>query len=71
MASLKLIFKLIGLSSMPQTELAAPHDRRIALADGEVETFSSSGTRPLRAPTKFKPSDGPAWPPPDGVYWGM
>jgi|GEM_PF-6961118 len=71
MASLKLIFRFIGFSSVPQTVSVVRPNRRIALADAEVDTLVSSETKPLCTLGGAERGAGPTWPPPDGIYWGM
>jgi len=60
MTNLIFIFRLIGLSFVPKT----------AQADAHADAFRSSGAK-ARGSRSIERGDDRAWPPPDGIYWGM
>jgi len=71
MANLRLILRFIRLSPAARNALLALPDHRTALAHDDVDGLGSAGGKARRESQKVKRAGCPAWPPPDGTYWGM
>ncbi len=71
MANPRLISRFIDLSSVLRGALVALRARPAALPHPRVDGLRSQGRQPLRGSRNVERAEGPAWPPAEGVYWGM